>query len=257
MESIRVIRTGSRYTHSSDFHLTREHGSGDWLALLLLSPAEFNRQGSWQKVPQHTLMIYRQGTRQEYKAAGVRFCNDWFHFFPRRLADFEELGLPVEEPVLLSDSQPLSQLVQQMASEQLAGRERGEEILDHYARLFFLTAADLIHRPDPARSHPYYPILSEVRAEIRSSPASQWTVPQLAAMAGVSVDYFQHLYRACFGVSPAADVIAARLDYGCYLLRTTDLPVWRVAELCGYHSDVHFMRQFRRTMGMTPTQYRG
>ena len=162
-----------------------------------------------------------------------------------------------EEPVLLSDSQPLSRLVQQMASEQLAGRERGEEILDHYARLFFLTAADLIHRPDPARSHPYYPILSEVRAEIRSSPASQWTVPQLAAMAGVSVDYFQHLYRACFGVSPAADVIAARLDYGCYLLRTTDLPVWRVAELCGYHSDVHFMRQFRRTMGMTPTQYRG
>ena len=68
--------------------------------------------------------------------------------------------------------------------------------------------------------------------------------------------YFQHLYKAMFGVSVTSDIIAARIDRAKYLLSGTDYTVTAVADLCGYSSDVHFMRQFKALCGLTPTEYR-
>ena len=53
-----------------------------------------------------------------------------------------------------------------------------------------------------------------------------------------------------------ADVITARVDHGKYLLSGTDYPVGVIAEMCGYKNDVHFMRQFKSAVGLTPTEYR-
>lgn len=254
---ILVHKIGSHYAHGADFHLTREKGSGDWLALLTETAAGFWTEEGWRSCPAHTLIIYRRGTRQDYRAVGKSFVNDWFHFEPLEGEGyFAGLGLPLDQPVPLKDWGPLADLVQRMVSEDLSGRPNRSEILSRYAEIFFLTAAGLIQSPDPARGKAHYPILSDIREELRSSPARRWTVGELAARSGLSPDYFQHLYREYFGVPCMTDLIHARIDYSCYLLKTTDLPVRRVAELCGYENETHFMRQFKKFMGLTPGQYR-
>lgn len=52
------------------------------------------------------------------------------------------------------------------------------------------------------------------------------------------------------------DVIQSRIDHAKYLLSTTDISIVQVAEMCGYKSTSHFMRQFKNKMKMIPSEYR-
>ena len=79
---------------------------------------------------------------------------------------------------------------------------------------------------------------------------------ELAKEAGLSRSSFQHIYRKLYGTGVIADLIRARTEYACYLLSSTTLPVYRIADTCGYHSEIHFMRQFKEQTGKTPTEYR-
>ena len=63
-------------------------------------------------------------------------------------------------------------------------------------------------------------------------------------------------HRKLYGTGVIADLIRARTEYACYLLSSTTLPVYQIADTCGYHSEIHFMRQFKEQTGKTPTEYR-
>ena len=52
------------------------------------------------------------------------------------------------------------------------------------------------------------------------------------------------------------EVILARLRLAKFYLSTTDQSIQSLAALCGYESDLHFMKQFKKNMNMTPSQYR-
>ena len=47
-----------------------------------------------------------------------------------------------------------------------------------------------------------------------------------------------------------------RISRACHLLVTTDLPVSRVQEECGYSNASNFNRRFLEIKGMTPTEFR-
>ncbi len=53
-----------------------------------------------------------------------------------------------------------------------------------------------------------------------------------------------------------SDVISRKIEKAKEILSETDCTVSRVASMCGYDNEEHFMRQFKRIVGMTPTSYR-
>ena len=48
-----------------------------------------------------------------------------------------------------------------------------------------------------------------------------------------------------------------RLRHACELLRATSMSVYEIAERCGYKDYFYFARLFKRTLGVTPSQFRG
>lgn len=68
--------------------------------------------------------------------------------------------------------------------------------------------------------------------------------------------YLQKIYRETFGISCVADVIASKIIYAKDILSKTNMSVLEVAYECGYKNDVHFMRQFKKCVGVTPSEYR-
>lgn len=79
---------------------------------------------------------------------------------------------------------------------------------------------------------------------------------RLAAAGGVSPSHLRLLFRQSLGVSPMRFVAALRLERACLLLRSTDLPVKRVALESGYPDANHFCRLFRQHHGMSPGRWR-
>jgi AraC family transcriptional regulator of arabinose operon len=52
------------------------------------------------------------------------------------------------------------------------------------------------------------------------------------------------------------EVIMARIERAKFYLTTTDMSIKALSDFCGYESDLHFIRQFKKKEGLTPTEYR-
>lgn len=82
------------------------------------------------------------------------------------------------------------------------------------------------------------------------------SVTELARMVGLSEYHFIRVFRQLMGVTPGQYIIISRMNHAKYLLKTTALSVGEIAAMAGYSSESMFTAAFRRTQGMTPTQYR-
>jgi len=102
----------------------------------------------------------------------------------------------------------------------------------------------------------YHEKLHRLHREIYSSPQNEWTISNMAASMGMSSTHFQRIYKAEFGISCMEDVITARIEKAKWLLQHTELHVQEIADKCGYHHLNHFMRQFKKRIGITAMQYR-
>jgi AraC-like DNA-binding protein len=78
---------------------------------------------------------------------------------------------------------------------------------------------------------------------------------QLAAIAGISKYHFQRLFRATYGLSPAAYLSERRIERAQDLLRATNLTVTEVCHAVGFSSLGSFSSRFRELVGETPSEF--
>jgi AraC-like DNA-binding protein len=90
---------------------------------------------------------------------------------------------------------------------------------------------------------------------LSEDPARAWSLAELASALGHSPRTLQRRL-AEDGLSLSLAVANVRIGEACRLLGSTDTSLSLVGLLAGYADPSHFTREFRRRVGMTPTQYR-
>lgn len=97
-----------------------------------------------------------------------------------------------------------------------------------------------------------------VRAErwIEEGAARSLTIREVALGVGVSASALRGYFRTIRGCSPREHLQRVRLDKAVCLLRTSNLKLEMVAELCGYDSASHLTRSVKKVFGQTPGQMR-
>lgn len=93
-------------------------------------------------------------------------------------------------------------------------------------------------------------------AAISRNVGREPSVKALAAMVGLSEYHFIRVFRDAMGVTPWQYIIANRMNHAKYLLKSTALPIGEIGSKVGYSSESMFSAAFRRTQGITPSQYR-
>jgi serine phosphatase RsbU (regulator of sigma subunit) len=82
------------------------------------------------------------------------------------------------------------------------------------------------------------------------------TLGQMAESAGLSAGYFSQMFRRSTGETPHQFVLRLRIERAKEMLRDADARVLDVAVACGFKTQQHFARVFRRMCGASPTEYR-
>lgn len=82
------------------------------------------------------------------------------------------------------------------------------------------------------------------------------TVNDLAAIAGMSVYQLDRRTRRVFGLKTGQWVLKCRIGHASEILINTSLSIAEVALEAGYADQSSFTRQFRRSTGLSPSQYR-
>ena len=90
-----------------------------------------------------------------------------------------------------------------------------------------------------------------------SLPTGHYGVEQIAQKMNMSVQTFRRRLLSATGESPKAFISAIQMERAAKLLTDDpDMPVARVATLCGYDETNSFGRSFKRFYSLTPSQYR-
>lgn len=82
------------------------------------------------------------------------------------------------------------------------------------------------------------------------------TVTALAEKVHLQPNYLCALFKEHTGQTIMEHLTRIRVDAAAYLLRNSDLPMSRIAELSGFHSESTFFCRFKELMGTTPKAYK-
>ncbi|WP_422931510.1 helix-turn-helix domain-containing protein [Singulisphaera sp. PoT] len=111
-----------------------------------------------------------------------------------------------------------------------------------------------LHPPDEAAEG--YQDVAEAIRHACSHLEQRPTLGELAAIAGLSSYQFDIRVRRLFRLTTGQLLLKLRMDAAAEQLRDTLHPAAGIALACGYADQSAFARQFRRTTGLTPQEYR-
>ncbi|MNL24652.1 Exoenzyme S synthesis regulatory protein ExsA [compost metagenome] len=84
----------------------------------------------------------------------------------------------------------------------------------------------------------------------------QLDLPSLAQQSGLSERYIQKLYLSNIGISPVAFTSVLRFNNSLQLVLNTTQSLTEIAYDCGYYDQAHFIKEFRKFTGITPSASR-
>jgi len=255
--NIRCIGCNSVY--GSEYRVSRKADKGEYMLILTKNSAVFTIEGKRVRLPSETLILYNDETVREYSSDGGFFVCDWVCFDTDGDSEFiESLELSFNQPIRFSDCEFISVLIRNIASEYYSMSGRRVKMIDTLMKTMLIKVSESSGRRDNSQTvvDPHYSALIELREKIYRNPQMKWNVDAMASDANMSRSYFQHIYREVFGVSCISDVISGKIEKAKEILSETSCTVSQVSSMCGYDNEEHFMRQFKKIVGVTPTKYR-
>lgn len=224
------------------------------------------------------VLILSPGLRHEgydFSPAGVAFY--WFHFHPR-----DAVKLSKEE--MISEARDIDQTVPRGWSVrhlylpkfmQIGPNDRINVLVNqilHIANSSYLTYQSV--------NYPFTSLLIEISEQVMSqygvrgggaggdvqfAKIAEWTrihattpltVAGIAAKFNYNKDYLSRLFKQHVSMGPLEYIQEIRIRKAKELLTRTTLSVKEVASEVGFSDDKYFMRVFRRSVHMTPKQFR-
>jgi AraC family transcriptional regulator len=208
-------------------------------------------------VPAGTLHI--AGPSQPLAAEFHSPC-DFIHFYVsndylRKCQDAAGVG-PTQPTPDLNDliiRDPLAELLGRTlvgsnhTKDELYAESVGQTLVMHIARMEF---------SGPMASPLAKWRLKRVQAYVDAHLDEALSLPDLAAVAGLSPMYFAAQFRAATGYRPHDYLLHQRIESAKSILSSTDRPLVEVALGVGFRAQAHFSTVFKRLTGESPARWR-
>ncbi|WP_028609013.1 helix-turn-helix domain-containing protein [Paenibacillus harenae] len=255
---ISMISCGYNFIHKDGITIDRPAGAGNYAFVFFKSKAELILDGKLLAAEKNSYILFHPSTPHLYRELDKPFINDWFHCDGNEILEFlTQLKLPLNTLVKATDPLLIAGCIRELQSSNRLGGPLRDQIIDFDIRALFMKLSNLMELAGlPDKTSRYFRQFSELRSELYSSPQTHLTVENIASRVNLSKSYFQHIYKELFGCSVVSDMINSRLEYAKYLLGNSSLTIAAISKMCGYENDTHFMRQFKRFVGTTPSQFR-
>lgn len=98
--------------------------------------------------------------------------------------------------------------------------------------------------------------IGDAIAHIETNYTEKITLNELARKSHLSQRHFTRIFQDCIGRSPIDHLMHVRCQKAAELLKGTDRTITDIAFDCGFSDSNYFTRCFKKTISMTPRQYR-
>jgi AraC-type DNA-binding domain-containing proteins len=201
------------------------------------------------------VLIIPPGTPHNYGSDPVHpWSIWWFHCEGSDIPDLiSATGATAEKPVIIpNDLMRLTELCNEILS--LMERDSSPINLTgasgaawHFFTLLVRKRGSVIDRTDP---------IEEALSILRNHASDSIRVSELAAQVGLSTSYFSSLFRRSVGCGVVEFQRRQRMSEARTLLDSTTLSISEIAVRVGYDDPFYFSRQFSKSNGISPRDYR-
>jgi AraC family transcriptional regulator len=98
--------------------------------------------------------------------------------------------------------------------------------------------------------------LRKIKEFVEAKTEDDFGLLEMAESVQLSAAHFSRMFRQSTGESPHRFVLRLRIERAKEMLRVAEIRVLDVAVACGFKTQQHFARVFRRICGVSPTEYR-
>jgi transcriptional regulator GlxA family with amidase domain len=91
---------------------------------------------------------------------------------------------------------------------------------------------------------------------LRENFAEPLPLPSVARKACLSVPTFSRVFKKATGMSFLTYVRGLRVEHAKNLIVTTPMSIDQIAQACGFQSQHHLIRSFKKATNQTPGAYR-
>jgi AraC family transcriptional regulator len=98
--------------------------------------------------------------------------------------------------------------------------------------------------------------LRKIREFVCANMEEELRLREMAQSVGLSTTHFSQMFRRSTGESPHQFVLRQRIERGKQMLRAAEGRILDIAIACGFKTQQHFARVFRKLCGASPTEYR-
>src|SRR5690606_14366112 len=99
-------------------------------------------------------------------------------------------------------------------------------------------------------------VIRKVKELIHGNLHQDVSLQYVADHVNMNYQYLSVLFKSETNKNFSDYVKEARINKAKQLLKTTNLKIYEVSQLCGYASSKHFMTVFKQSVDITPTEYR-
>ncbi len=256
---MKITSVRHAWPEKKGFNLSRPHGLDTLSFLHFWKPIYMLVNGEMILTKPNAVIIMDAKTPQHFYSPDVDVVHDWFHFEGDNASTIlEEAGLAANKIYYPKNCTFITEIIQAIEGEFLGAEKGFERVTENLAVNLFTLLGRRAESDEEEYSVDYQTQMDfkALRSRIFSNLDKNWTILHMAEQVNLSESRFFVLYKAIFKTTPNQDLILARMDYAKRLLsQNTTASVFDVALECGYSNEFHFIRQFKKHVGLTPKKY--
>lgn len=124
------------------------------------------------------------------------------------------------------------------------------------SQLLRLVLSEIYYLTDTLASQQKNSYLSRCITYMNDNINQPLTLNNLAAHLEISASYLSAIFKSYTDRSPIDYFIDMRIEQACKYLKLSELRIYEVAKKVGYNDPYYFSRQFKKTTGYSPREYR-
>jgi len=152
---------------------------------------------------------------------------------------------------LTETSRILNAISYELQHQEIGHLTRVSQLTDE---MFITLTRYLSNQKDPVRNFPK--VFMQLEQELRKDLSHQWTVEEMAAIAGMGNTVFNERVKAFTGFTPLNYLINIRISEAMKLLKKNKVNITDIALDTGFYSSQHFSTTFKKLTGYTPREFR-
>ena len=145
----------------------------------------------------------------------------------------------------------LNNITCEIHNQELGFVTRINQLIDE---LLITITRQLTKQNNPPRDFPK--VFMYLEEQMRKDLSHQWSVEEMAAVAGMGTTLFNDRFKNYTGFTPLSYLINIRIAEAIKLLKRKEVSITDIALDTGFYSSQHFSTTFKKLTGYTPREFR-